>query len=285
MGKYYPTRVRLVRAFLVFVVVSLPVLGGWAFWWEPRQFFVREVAMGFRCWTGPPLRVAIASDLHVGSPGVGIEKLDAVVSAINASRPDLVLLLGDYVIPGVIGGRFVAPEAIADRLRALKAPLGVFAVLGNHDWWLDGPRVARAFNGAGIPVLEDRAVRIARGTDGFWLVGIGDFWEGRRDVAGALSQVRSEEPAMAMTHNPDIFPDIPARVCLTVAGHAHGGQVDLPLLGRLVVPSRYGSRYAAGEVDEGGKRLYVTTGIGTSILPVRFGVPPEVVILTMSGGR
>ena len=275
------------RRRIVLAVLATAVLGSGfqAFIREPRQLVVREVAMGFRCWSGPPLRIAIASDLHVGSPGVSIEKLDAVVSEINASRPDLVLLLGDYVIQGVIGGRFVAPEAIADRLRALKAPLGVFGVLGNHDWWLDGPRVARAFNAAGIPVLEDRAVRIARGMDAFWLVGIGDFWEGRHDVASALSQVKGEEAAIAMTHNPDIFPEIPARVCLTVAGHAHGGQVDLPFLGRLVVPSRYGSRYAAGEVDEGGRRLFVTTGIGTSILPVRFGVVPEVVILTMSGPR
>ena len=256
-----------------------------AFIREPRQLVVREAAMAVGCWSGAPLRIAIASDLHVGSPGVGIEKLDAVATAINASRPDLVLLLGDYVIQGVVGGRFVAPEAIADRLRAVKAPLGVYAVLGNHDWWLDGPRVARAFNSAGIPVLEDRAVRILRGVDGFWLVGIGDFWEGRHDVATALTHVQGDEPAIAMTHNPDVFPDIPARVCLTVAGHAHGGQVNLPFFGRPIVPSRYGGRFAAGEVDEGGRRLFVTTGVGTSILPVRFRVIPEVVILTVGAGN
>jgi predicted MPP superfamily phosphohydrolase len=272
--------VRIVRALLVVTIVSAPVLGGWAFWWEPRRLLVREVPIALPCWRGEPLRVALAADLHVGSPGTGIEKLDRVVARINEAKPDIVLLLGDYVIQGVIGGQFVAPEAIAEHLRPLKAPLGVYAVLGNHDWWLDGPRVARAFNGVGIPVIEDRAVRIAHHGGGFWLVGISDFWEGRHDVASALSQVTSDEPAMAMTHNPDVFPSVPKRVCLTVAGHAHGGQVACPLIGRPIVPSR--KRYAVGDIIENGKRMFVTTGVGTSILPVRFRVPPEIVILRVS---
>jgi len=272
--------VRVVRAALLMTLVSIPVLAGWAFCWEPRRLVLREVPIALSCWRGEPIRVALAADLHVGSPGTGIEKLDRVVARINEAKPDIVLLLGDYVIQGVIGGRFVAPETIAEHLRAVKAPLGVYAVLGNHDWWLDGPRLARAFNGVGIPVLEDRTVRIGRGGEGFWLVGIGDFWEGRHDVAGALADVTSDEPAITMTHNPDVFPLVPGRVCLTVAGHAHGGQVTFPVVGRPIVPSR--KRYAAGDITENGKRMFVTTGIGTSILPVRFRVPPEIVVLRLS---
>ena len=270
----------IVRVLLLVILVSVAVLGGWGFWWEPRRLVVREISIELPCWRGEPIRVALASDLHIGSPGNGIEKLDRVVARINQAKPDTVLLLGDYVIQGVIGGRFVPPETIADHLRALQAPFGVYAVLGNHDWWLDAPRVARAFNGVGIPVVEDRAVRIARGAAGFWLLGISDFWEGRHDVASALAYVKSEEPVIAMTHNPDVFPSIPDRVCVTVAGHAHGGQVALPLIGRPIVPSR--KRYAAGEITENGKRMFVTTGVGTSILPVRFRVPPEIVILRVS---
>lgn len=271
---------RALRALLATAIISIPILGGWAFCWEPRRLLVREVPIDLPCWRGGPIRVALAADLHVGSPGTGIQKLDRVVARINEAKPDIVLLLGDYVIQGVIGGRFVAPETIAEHLRPLKAPLGVYAVLGNHDWWLDGPRVTRAFNGVGIPVLKDRAVRIGRGGEGFWLVGIGDFWEGRHDVAGALGGVTSDEPAIAMTHNPDVFPLVPGRVCLTVAGHAHGGQVAFPVVGRPIVPSR--KRYAAGDITENGKRMFVTTGVGTSILPVRFRVPPEIVVLRVS---
>jgi predicted MPP superfamily phosphohydrolase len=97
--------------------------------------------------------------------------------------------------------------------------------------------------------------------------------------------VPSGELIIALTHNPDIFPEIPPNVELTLAGHTHGGQVDFPLIGRIVVPSDYGQRYAAGHVEERGKHLFVTTGIGTSIFPVRFRVPPEIAVLTLRSTR
>ena len=259
--------------------------GAWAFLWEPRRLLVREIDVRVDCWRGAPLRVTLVSDLHIGSPGVGLPKLDAVTTQIQATQPDIVLLLGDFVIQGVKGGRFVPPETIAARLGQVRARLGVYAVLGNHDWWLDAPRVRRAFEAAGIPVLEDAAVRVRADADAFWLAGISDFWEGKHDVGGALASIADDAPVIAMTHNPDVFPAVPARVCLTLAGHTHGGQVNLPLLGRPIVPSRYGRRYAAGEVEENGRRLFVTTGVGTSIIPVRFRVPPEIVVLTVSASR
>jgi uncharacterized protein len=272
---------RIARRLLILIFPAAAILALWAFWWEPRQLVMRERSISPPCWTGPTLRIAIASDLHIGAPGVGVEKLDALVSRINSARPDLVVLLGDYVIQGVRGGQFVTPETIARHLRPLNAPLGVHAVLGNHDWWLDARRVENALTAAGIRVLEDTSVALGPPGEGFWLTGISDFWEGKHDVAAALSTVTDARPAIAITHNPDIFPSIPARVCLTVAGHTHGGQVSLPLVGRPIVPSRFGQRYAAGMVHEDGKHLFVTSGVGTSILPVRFRVPPEFVLLTV----
>jgi predicted MPP superfamily phosphohydrolase len=195
-----------------------------------------------------------------------------------------VVLLGDFVIQGVVGGEFVAPEEIAARLSRINAPLGVYAVLGNHDWWLDASRVVGAFEAVNISVVEDRAVRLEIANNAFWLVGISDFMEGAHDVGRAMALVADDAPAIAITHNPDVFPTVPPRVCLTLAGHTHGGQVALPLVGRPVVPSTYGQRYAIGHVHEHGKRLFVTAGVGTSIIPVRFRVPPEIVFLNVGGG-
>lgn len=221
------------------------------------------------------------ADLHVGSPGNGPGKLERVVALTQRARPDLVLLAGDYVIHGVVGGRFAAPEEIAPALAPLTAPLGVWAVLGNHDWWLDGPRVRAALESVGIRFLEDAAARVGAGDCAFWLVGVSDFWEGRHDVRGALAQVDDGAPVVLFTHNPDVFPEVPARVELTIAGHTHGGQVYLPGIGRPIVPSEYGERYAIGHVVEQGRHLFVSSGLGTSILPVRFLVPPEVSVLTL----
>ncbi|HYO74856.1 MAG TPA: metallophosphoesterase [Thermoanaerobaculia bacterium] len=276
------------RAFsrLAFVLLLVGVfLALWAFWWEPRRLVVREQTLALPCWTRAPLRIAILADLHIGSPYTGVTKLEEIVRRVNAGKPDVVVLLGDFVIQGVKGGRFVPPEAIAEKLGALRAPLGTYAVLGNHDWWLDAGRITRAFAGAGIPMLEDRAVPLRYGQNAFWLAGISDFTEGPHDVARAVSYVIDDAPVIAMTHNPDVFPLVPRRVCLTLAGHTHGGQVVVPFAGRPIVPSQFGELYAIGHVNEHGKHLFVSSGVGTSIIPVRFRVPPELVFLTVRGAR
>jgi hypothetical protein len=255
----------------------------WAFGIEPDRLIVRRFEVCVPGW--PPeldrLRVAALADLHVGAPFVGLDKLRQVVAETNRTRANLVVLLGDYVIHGVRGGQFVEPEPIAHELRLLTAPLGVFAVLGNHDRWLDGPRVQHAFQSQGIEVLENRVTQIHSGGGRFWLAGLGDLWTGDPDVTGTLARVPTEAPLLCMTHNPDVFPSLPARVSLTLAGHTHGGQVDLPLLGRRIVPSKFGERYASGLIQEQGRLLFVTSGIGTSILPIRFRVPPEIAVLDL----
>lgn len=277
-----PRARKLRNALLVFALVFL-ALGLWAFWIEPASLTTHSFTLQIPRWQPEHkgLRIAVLTDLHVGSPHTGIEKLKEVVARTNDERPDLVVILGDLVIQDVVGGHFVEPEPIAEVLRGLRAPLGVMAVLGNHDWWYDGVRVEKALRDAGIEVLENKARQVRKGK-AFWVVGIADLWTRKPDIEGSLRQVEGADPIILITHNPDIFPEVPSRVSLTIAGHTHGGQVNLPIAGRLVVPSQYGQRYAMGHILENGKHLFVGGGVGTSILPVRFRVPPEVVMLTLN---
>jgi hypothetical protein len=227
------------------------------------------------------LKIAVLSDLHVGSPHRSLANLSKVVAATNAEKPDLIVLLGDYVITGVLGGEFIEPEPIAAKLAALKAPLGVVAVLGNHDWWYNGERVRKALESNGIRVLENQNLQLTHQGQSFWLCGLADMWTRGERLLTTLAEIRDANPIIALTHNPDLFPLMPARVGLSLAGHTHGGQVNLPLIGRPVVPSKFGRRYAYGLVEENGKKLFVTEGIGTSIIPVRFRAAPEIVMLTI----
>jgi uncharacterized protein len=264
------------------VVVVLLV---WAFWIGPRHLVFREVALDLPHWTGAPptLRVAVLTDLHIGSPHNGLEKLRRIVAGVNQRKPDVVLILGDLVIQGVVGGKFVAPEAIAAELSKLRSVHGTYAVLGNHDWWLDAARVCSALKSNGAVVVEDSAVALRAGGGTVWLAGVSDFWEGKHDMNRALREVAPNQAVIIFTHNPDIFPEVPDYVALTIAGHTHGGQVRLPIVGAPLVPSRYGQRYARGHIVERGRDLFVSVGTGMSILPVRFRVPPEVVMLTLRG--
>ena len=268
-----------------FAVAAIAVVASlvWALVLEPASLRNEDYQFAIPNWPAgcDGLRIAVLADLHVGSPFNGPDKLDRVIARTGQAHPDLILLAGDFVIHGVRGGTFTPPEQIATALRQLSAPLGVWAVLGNHDWWFDAPRVRAALEAVGIPVLDDTAIAIGSPSCDFWLVGISDYWEGRHDVTGALAQVTDEAPVLAFTHNPDVFPDVPARVSLTIAGHTHGGQVYIPFFGRPVVPSKYGERYAIGHIVEDGRHLFVTPGLGTSIIPVRFLVPPEISVLTV----
>ena len=274
------------RYILAVIGASFLALGLRTFWLEPASLAVVEEHLDIP-WSAPrPFRIAVLTDLHVGSPFNGLDKLRAVVARTNAARPDIICILGDLVIQGVAGGRFVPPEAIAAELAGLRAPAGVLAVLGNHDAWLDYDRVRRAVEHAGIRVVEDTAVRVDTPAGPVWVAGVSDFWTRPHDIKAALSGVPADgAPVLLLTHNPDIFPDIPDRVSLTLAGHTHGGQVRFPFVGAPIVPSVFRQRFASGHVVEEGRHLFVATGIGTSILPVRFRVPPAVALLTVGGRR
>jgi predicted MPP superfamily phosphohydrolase len=275
-------RARIVLAVAASAALVGAGLLGWAVVVGPGRLVVRETEVRSARWPRPPLRIAVLTDLHVGSFRNGLGRLDEVVARTNAQSPDLVVILGDLVIHDVLLGRFVPPEATAAHLAGLRAPGGVVAVLGNHDWWLDGPRVRRDLVRSCIRVLDTEATPIEEGARRFWVAGLADLWTRPVSIPRALAGVPPDEPVILLTHNPDVFPDVPPRVALTLAGHTHGGQVALPIVGRPIVPSRYGQRYAYGVIVEGGRTLFVSPGIGTSLLPVRFRVPPEISLVTLA---
>jgi uncharacterized protein len=246
-------------------------------------------------WGRAPLRIVAISDIHLGEPYVGLKRLQQIVTRANALGADLVVLLGDYSA----GHHWITKDVkIADAapvLAGLTAPLGVYAILGNHDWWDDktaqkrggGPNLyATALEAVGITVLSNRAVKL----DGFWLAGVEDQLAllrgqngivGLDDLPGTMAQVSDDAPVILLAHEPDIFPKVPAQVTLTLSGHTHGGQVRL-FGWSPIVPSRFGNRYAYGLVEEQGRHLVVSGGIGCSIAPVRFGVPPEITVVDVT---
>lgn len=273
----------MIKRLLIFALACGTVLGSWAFWFEPASLKNKNHEIALASWPAPcdGLRVAVLADLHVDSPFNGADKVKRIVDLTRAAKPDLILLAGDYVVHRVLGGTFVSPEAIAEGLRALSAPLGVFAVLGNHDRWLNARQIEDAFKAVGIKFLEDDAVSMTSGNCSFWLVGLSDFWEEPHRYKAALAKPPHGAPVIVFTHKPDLFPQIPNTVAITFAGHTHGGQVYFPMVGRLIVPSRYGERYAIGHIVENGRTCLSVLESGPASCPCVFLVPPEISLVTL----
>lgn len=269
------------------LVTATWALGACAFLIEPQSLVVRDVSVQSATWRGSAVRIGIISDVHIG-PHMSPERVRRIAARMNALRPDVVLLAGDYIAGHGAPDERSARQNVMfteglEALGALEAPLGVFAVLGNHDWWYDGARVETTLEGAGIVVLENAARNLDRG-DGasFWIAGLADYHSEREwpDWRDALAPVPDGADVIALAHWPDVFFDAPSRAALTVAGHTHCGQVNLPILGGPAVSE--GARlWPCGLYGLEGRQLYVTGGVGVSVLPVRFQAPPEIVILTL----
>ena len=273
------------RLRILFAVIVLLIAGivFWAFLIEPGRLIVREQTIQIDNWPHEldGLRIAVLSDIHADDWFIDDKKLRQIVERTNQLQPELIVILGDYMSSNGHVTRRVEPEHFGAILKDLHAPLGVYSVLGNHDWWYSGTKVRAGLEQNGIMVLENEAIHFdVRGTT-LWLVGLADLWTRRQEIAETVAMVPEGKPVIALTHNPDIFPNLPARVQLLLAGHTHGGQVRFPLIGSVVESSDYGERYVMGHVVENNHHLFVTSGIGTSIVPVRFGVPPEIVLLTI----
>lgn len=231
-----------------------------------------------------PLRIAAIADLHAVEPWMPLSRIEEIVRVTNGLRPDLIVLLGDYVsaIPRRLRSGIVPMQVWGGALAKLSAPLGTFAVLGNHDWYHEPEAVRATLAGNGIPVFENEARKL-KTADGFefWLAGLGDQVARRDDLGSAMRAIADDAPALLLAHEPDIFPQVPKRISLTLCGHTHGGQVRIPFLGPLIVPSRYGSRYAYGHIVEDSRHLVVSGGLGCTFLPVRVAMPPEIVLLEL----
>lgn len=288
--------------------------GGYAVAYEPRHVLTTHYRFTPPGWPkGLRLRLVALTDLHACEPWIGASEIAAIVQHTNALEPDAILLLGDFVAGRTIAhfGEALSRKHIATLLSVLKAPLGVHAVLGNHDWW-EEPDVQRALRGpteirgrledVGIAVYENDAVRLAKDGKPFWLAGIGDQWaffgaargaqrrhlprfgyNGIDDLPGTLAKVTDDAPIVLMVHEPDIFTQVPARVAVTLAGHTHGGQVRL--FGYAPkVPSEFGNRFVYGHIVENDRHMIVSSGLGCSGVPVRFGAPPEIIVLELGAG-
>jgi hypothetical protein len=275
------------RAVLLLTLLTILFCLVWSFFIEPNRLVVHQDTIQIDNWPAElsGLRIALIGDIHTDNRYIDEKKLKKIVELTNSQNPDLIVLLGDYIQGGRNNPHRVEPEVTAAQLKNLKAPLGVYAILGNHDWWYNGEKVRRAFESEGLPVLDDDAKELNWHDKSFWLVGLADLWTRPQHIQQTLAKAPNGSTVIALTHNPDLFPDLPQNVPLLLAAHTHGGQVNLPLIGTPVVPSRFGPKYTAGHVYENGHHLYVTTGIGTSIMRVRFRVPPEIVILTINGAQ
>jgi hypothetical protein len=265
------------------IILLLGVLIFWGFLIEPGRLVVREQSIKIDSWPRElnGLRIAVISDIHVDNWFIDLKKLRSIVERTNQLQPDLILIAGDFMSGDGWVKRTVEPEVFGPVLKELRARYGVYSVLGNHDWWHDGEKVRRGLEANGIKVLENEVAQIDVQGTSIWLAGLADLWERLQEVDKTINKIPQGVPIIALTHNPDIFPKLPQRVQLLVAGHTHGGQVRFPLIGAVVQSSNFGDRYERGHVFENNHHLFVTTGIGTSIMPVRFGVTPEIVLLTL----
>lgn len=276
------------RAALLLGVLVLAVVGSWGFYFEPQSLHIRQVAVQSAAWQGTPLRIGVISDTHVGSIHVNPARVGRIVERMNALSPDVVVLLGDYVnAHNPARNRSDAENrelmagiaAFAD----LRAPLGVYGVLGNHEVTYGDDPVVAALTAANVRVLLNAGQNVERAGGAFWIAGL-------RDRTSPVPPLPEEaflgadgaQPSIMLTHQPDLFAQAPEQAVLTLAGHTHCGQVKLPLVGYVVFPSRGSRRWPCGLYREGDQQLYVTGGIGVSILPVRFRAPPEIAVVTLS---
>lgn len=273
-------------SFLTFAWACL----SWGCLVEPELLVVKRLDVAAPRWSGPPLRIGVISDIHSGAPHMRPGRLRSIVARMNAERPDIIVLLGDFA------GRHEPDElrSEADRskvlegfppLKELRAPLGVYAILGNHDWWYDAAAIRAGLSAQSIPVLENSNLRIARPDGAFWLAGLADLdaLDAAPSWPKTLAGIPAQEPVIALSHWPDLFRGGPDRPAILLAGHSHCGQVNLPLIGRLVAASAGSRRWPCGLYSEEGRLLYVTGGLGVSILPIRFNQPPEFTVLTIHG--
>ena len=222
------------------------------------------------------MTVAFLADIHHG-PFTNLDYVAGVVRTTLSLRPDLILLGGDYCLKDA---KYIRP--CFEVLAGLTAPMGVFGVLGNHDYWHGLEETREGFKSAKIGELTNRGVWVERGTDRFRLAGVDDLWMGKVDVTGALGDAKPDDACLLVSHNPDVAEKLrDPRVGLMLSGHTHGGQIVIPVVGSPWAPVK-DMRYLHGLKAWGSRQIHVTSGVG-SARGVRFNCPPELVMLELTG--
>lgn len=287
-------RTRSVTTIVGATAVILLAALAYAYFVEPYRLYVNRQEMGIEGWDAEfdGFRAVLISDLHGGSHGGDLESIRRVVEAANAENADAVFLLGDFVSTYPDRKAVKMPPAeVANTISGLEARFGVFAVLGNHDGWLGDENVASELQRVGIRVLNGEVAFIERNGRRIRILGLKDHlkivnWDDFSDDAKRmLAASEGTGNVIALEHSPDVLPMITGGLAISndlkilFAGHTHGGQVWLPFVGRMAVPSMFGQKYAAGHIRDGSIDMFVTTGTGTSILPFRFMVPPEIAVV------
>jgi uncharacterized protein len=280
------------------------LLLGYSYFIEPQRLVIRHEDLAVKGWEPAfdGFRIAMIGDIHAGSNGADAAKLRDIVRRVNEEDVDLVVLLGDYVSQEPSSKPIAERELrmpvaeMADNLAGMRARFGVVAVLGNHDGWYGDARVAPDLARVGYRVLQNEVATIEKNGKILRILGLIDHmrvgsWEAYSlNARKAVASSEGTGDLLILQHSPDILPlvtgelEISKDLKLFLAAHTHGGQVWLPIVGRPVVPSRYGQKYAYGHIYDRGVDMWVTSGIGTSILPFRFMVPPEMIVLTINAG-
>ena len=262
------------------LTIALLVLAR-GYWNATRDPVIRTASVTVPNWpTGSqPLRVLLLSDIHVAGPDMPPERLARLVKDFNALKPDLVLIAGDLVSERRVATHIYTAAEVVAPLRNLRARLGIVVAPGNHDHWFDPGALAQELRAIGIAVLQNQAVQ--RGA--LIIGGVDDDYSGHDDIPLTYAAMAKFPPLprVLLTHSPDIVPDLPSPVAAVFAGHTHCGQIRMPLVGAITYVSRYGDRFACGDMTDEGQRVFVGAGLGTSILPLRYLTPPDAWLVTL----